>query len=319
MQKLQEILNFYGQKKEPILFVINFDLSDFFISPLNKLPKDILYFMDNKPKHQQKTFKKPLFQTEHTSFERYKKAFDSVQEEIKNGNTYLLNLTFPTEIKTDMSLKEIFITSDARFKLLFKDEFVCFSPERFIKIENNTISTYPMKGTIDAKIKNAKNKILNNKKEMAEHTMVVDLLRNDLSIVSKNVRVGDFRYVEKIKAGERELLQVSSSIKGDLEKGWQNKLGEVITKMLPAGSISGTPKKRTIEIIKDVEKYDREYFSGIFGVFDGENLDSAVMIRFIQKNSSGDLLYKSGGGITIDSDLQKEYKEMCEKVYVPFF
>ena len=216
----------------------------------------------------------------------------------------------------NLNLKDIFYSSDAPFKLYVKDRFVCFSPERFVKIEDNKISTYPMKGTIDAKIKNAKEKILSDKKEMSEHTMVVDLLRNDLGIVAKNIRVEKFRYVEKIKAGEKELLQVSSKITGDLDENWHEKLGDILKAMLPAGSISGTPKKKTVEIIKRVENYKRGFFTGVFGYYDGKSLDSAVMIRFIEKTKDG-YIYKSGGGITIDSDEVSEYEEMKDKVYLP--
>jgi len=111
-------------------------------------------------------------------------------------------------------------------------------------------------------------------------------------------------------------LQVSSKISGKLEKNWQKNLGDIITKLLPAGSITGTPKKKTVQIIKETEGYNRGFFTGVFGVFDGENLDSAVMIRFVEKQKN-QLYYKSGGGITIDSDVQAEYHEMMEKVYVP--
>ncbi len=174
-----------------------------------------------------------------------------------------------------------------------------------------------MKGTIEAKIKNAKEKILSNKKETAEHVMVVDLLRNDLSIAAKRVRVEKFRYIEKIKAGEKELLQVSSKISGELEKNWNQKLGDILLSMLPAGSISGTPKKKTLELIKKIENYERGFFTGIFGVYKNKTLKSAVMIRFIEKQENS-LIYKSGGGITIDSDLFSEYKELVDKIYVPF-
>lgn len=261
--------------------------------------------------------KKIHYSYEPISIERYEKAFLSVKEQIKQGNTYLLNLTFPSKLNIDYSLKEIYDYSDAKFKLIYHDKFVCFTPERFVKITNNTIFTHPMKGTIDAKIPDAKEKILNNEKEMAEHTMVVDLLRNDLSMVAKKVRVEKFRYVESIKAGERELLQVSSKIRGELEENWQQSVGDILCAMLPAGSITGAPKKSTTEIIKQVEGYERGFYSGVFGVFDGESLDSAIMIRYIEK-IDGELYYKSGGGITIDSDMMAEYNEMCEKIYVPF-
>ena len=173
-----------------------------------------------------------------------------------------------------------------------------------------------MKGTIDSSFVNAKETILKNEKEMAEHVMVVDLLRNDLSIKAKNVNVESFRYIEEIQAGAKNLLQVSSHISGELQSDWHENLGSILETLLPAGSISGAPKKSTLEIIEAVEGYDREYFSGVFGVYDGESFDSGVMIRFIQ-NKDSSLVYKSGGGITLDSDAMQEYNEMLDKIYLP--
>jgi para-aminobenzoate synthetase component 1 len=151
---------------------------------------------------------------------------------------------------------------------------------------------------------------------MAEHTMVVDLLRNDLSIVATNVKVEEFRYVQKIDSGEKELLQVSSHISGHVGEDWHENLGNILESILPAGSISGTPKKSTLEIIQNTEKYDRGFFSGIFGVYDGKSFDSGIMIRYIEKNKDG-YIYKSGGGITLDSDALLEYNELLDKVYLP--
>ncbi len=313
---IKDKLNFYGKRREPSFFVIDFELKNYDIIPLKDIDQDILFSIDKK--NIEIKDKKKAYSFKPIAFQKYKKAFDKLQLHIKKGNSYLTNLTCPSNINIDYSLKELYHYTDAKFKLYFKDQFICFSPERFIEIKDNKIYTYPMKGTIDAKIPNAQDKILNNQKEMAEHVMVVDLLRNDLSMVSKKVRVDKFRYIEKIKAGERELLQVSSKIHGELEESWQDRLGDIITTLLPAGSITGTPKKRTTQIIKEIENYNRGFFSGIFGVFDGNSLDSSVMIRFIERNGD-QLIYKSGGGITIDSNIKEEYKEMCEKVYVPFF
>ena len=146
--------------------------------------------------------------------------------------------------------------------------------------------------------------------------MVVDLLRNDLGMVAKNIRVTKFRFIDKIKAGERELLQVSSEIVGDMDEGWIEDWQNIIKTLLPAGSISGAPKKSTLEIIQNIEDYERGYFSGVFGVYDGKSLDSGVMIRFIEKTNEG-LIYQSGGGITIDSDVYLEYNELQDKIYLP--
>ncbi len=314
---LRDKLNSFGKKREPVFFVIDFEANEHYVTALDKLDSDIHFSCSANLKNIY--FNKKIPYTYHPiSYPKYKKAFDKIQEEIRAGNSYLINLTSSSKLEIAYSLKEIYDYTDAKFKLYFKDQFVCFSPERFIEIKEDKIYTYPMKGTIEASIPNAKQKILNNKKEMAEHVMVVDLLRNDLSMISEKVRVLKFRYIEKIKAGERELLQVSSKIKGELGSSWQDRLGDIITTMLPAGSITGAPKSSTTKIIKKYEDYDRGFFSGVFGVFDGESLDSAVMIRFIEKNGDG-FVYKSGGGITIDSDPESEYLEMCEKIYVPFF
>ncbi|MBA1432617.1 MAG: aminodeoxychorismate synthase component I [Epsilonproteobacteria bacterium] len=251
-----------------------------------------------------------------TSFREYKKRFDAVIEEIKSGNTYILNLTQPTPIETNLSLKAIYNMANAHYKLRVRDEFVCFSPEKFVQIKNNTIHTFPMKGTIDASIADAKEKILSDEKEMAEHIMIVDLLRNDLSAVAKDVKVEKFRYTQKIQAGDKELLQVSSHISGTLQEKWREKLGDILRSLLPAGSISGAPKKSTVDIIAKTEGYERGFFSGVFGVFDGESFDSGVMIRFIENAKDG-YIYKSGGGITLDSKAELEYEELKDKIYLP--
>ncbi len=249
-------------------------------------------------------------------YQTYKLGFEKIIEHIKSGETYLLNYTCSTPVECTLSLKEIYQKAHAKFKLRYKDEFVCFSPERFIQIEENTISAYPMKGTIDAALPDAKASILNNKKEMAEHIMVVDLLRNDLGIVARNIEVEKFRYIDHLKTGDKELLQVSSMITGQLPSSWRENFGSIIHALLPAGSISGTPKKSTVKIIEEVEEHKRGFFTGIFGYFDGKDFDSAVMIRFIEKQGD-QLVYKSGGGITLDSNSTEEYQEMIDKIYIP--
>jgi len=249
-------------------------------------------------------------------FNTYKTAYNQIIGQLNKGNSYLVNLTFSTPVECNAELAQIFHSAKARYRLLFKNSFVVFSPETFIKIEDGKISTYPMKGTIDAKLPNAQSQILNNKKEMAEHATIVDLLRNDLSRVANNVSVERFRYIEKIVASDQELLQVSSKITGTLPSNYYNKLGNIVFDMLPAGSISGAPKPKTIEIINNTENHQRGFYTGIAGYFDGNKLNSCVLIRFIE-NQNGQLFYKSGGGITTQSDAKTEYNELLKKIYVP--
>ena len=309
-----EVVNKLAKAKRPFLFISDFLAKNIKVIPLDELDKhDIEFCIDAEysyKKHNHFFTPKPI------AFSKYKKQFDSIIEQIKSGNTYLLNLTAASKIKTDLTLKEIYTYANAHYKLRYQDEFVCFSPEKFVQISGRKIHTYPMKGTIDASITDAKSKILNNQKEMAEHTMVVDLLRNDLSMVATGVKVDRFRYTQVIDSGQKKLLQVSSHISGDVGDDWHQRLGDILKLLLPAGSISGAPKKSTLEIINKTESYNREFFSGVFGVFDGKNFDSGVMIRFVQKIKDG-YIYKSGGGITIDSDAKSEYEELLDKVYLP--
>ncbi len=298
----------------PFLFIISFNKEDIYIYPLANLTSNISYIF-NQQKHPllNRSF---FIKKEFIPFSEYKKRFQKVIEEIKRGNTYLLNLTFPTKIEFNLNLDEIFAYARAPYKLLIENEFVCFSPEKFVEIIGNKIYTYPMKGTIDASIKNAKKIILNDKKEMAEHIMITDLMRNDLNMIGENTKVEKFRYIDKIRAGKKELLQVSSKISSTLPNNWREHLGDILDKITPAGSISGTPKQKTLEIISNVEIEKRGLYTGIFGIYKENSLSSAVMIRSITKKGNF-YYYHSGGGITIDSIASKEYQELQDKVYIP--
>jgi len=129
--------------------------------------------------------------------------------------------------------------------------------------------------------------------------------------------VEQFRYLDIIETNQKRLIQVSSKISGKLDKSYNKFIGEIMFRLLPAGSVTGAPKKKTVEIIQQAENYNRGYYTGVFGIFDGENIDCGVMIRFIEKNDSK-FIYKSGGGITMYSDCLSEYNEMIDKIYVPF-
>jgi len=249
-------------------------------------------------------------------YKRYEAAFRRIQDAINRGDTFLLNLTFPTPVETNLSLEQIFKFSKAMYRLKYKDQFVVFSPETFVTITGNVISCHPMKGTMDAALENAEEKLMNDVKEVSEHNTIVDLIRNDLSMVAKKVKVEKFRYIDRIKTHERELLQTSSQIIGEFADDWRNRVGDILYTILPAGSITGAPKQKTLDIISEAEGYDRGWFTGVFGYFDGKNLDSAVIIRYIEQNEIG-LTFKSGGGITWFSKCEQEYQELIEKVYVP--
>ncbi|MFH1936480.1 MAG: chorismate-binding protein, partial [Bacteroidota bacterium] len=196
-----ERMNEFGSRSEPFLFILDFSLS----KPLVYRPEDaseagILFQI-----HDRKNFIPPTenlipftFRKEPVAIDAYVRSFNMVMEHIRAGNSYLVNLTFRTPVETDLSFRDIFFRSQARYKLLMPDAFVVFSPEIFVQINDGVISSYPMKGTIDASIPDAESILLTNPKELAEHHTIVDLIRNDLNIVAKEVCVERFRYVEQI-------------------------------------------------------------------------------------------------------------------------
>ena len=310
-------MNLYGRDAVPFLFVIDFLKHKPLVFKLADIDaSQIRYAIGSQPTTTAPDA--PFWLKKYPiAFETYQSAFDEVMRNLKAGNSFLTNLTAQTPIETNLGLEEIFERSRAKYKLWLRDELVCFSPETFVQIVGNRIASFPMKGTIDASLPNAERVIAADTKEAAEHATIVDLIRNDLSMVAQKVWVARYRYAEEVQTNERRLLQISSEIAGTLHTNWQQNLGDLLFTMLPAGSICGAPKTKTVEIIQQTEGYQRGYYTGIFGVFDGQNLDSGVMIRYIE-NQNGQLVFKSGGGITARSTAAAEYQEMIDKVYLPF-
>jgi len=319
-EKVFEQMNIYGSLAKPFLFGIDFDVKyGFFVEPEKAFESGIYFNINGVGNSQSSTTKTTSVELVKNpcSLSQYQKSFDIVHHNLVQGNSYLTNLTFATPIQLNLGLPEIFERSNARYRLLFGDKFVVFSPEIFVRISDSKIRSFPMKGTIDASIPNAEELILSNLKEAAEHNTIVDLIRNDLSMIASDVKIDRFRYIEKIVTHEKSLLQVSSEISGELPTNYTSGLGNIFRKLLPAGSISGAPKKKTLEIIHQAETHERGFYTGVFGYFDGAKLDSGVMIRFI-KSENGNLFFCSGGGITAKSIMLNEYNELIDKVYVPF-
>ena len=322
MKDFEEKVTGFLHDKTPFFFVIDFLKSDPQVYTFEEAAEHRIFF-DIKGMTNENTDEKIIpeaipiaLKAKPISLETYEKAFRTVKNEIFGGNSFLLNLTFPTPLETSVGLETIYGQASAPYKLLYKDNFVVFSPECYLKFKEGYVYSYPMKGTINSAIPNAEEKLLSNQKELQEHHTIVDLIRNDLSMIANEVTVTKFRYIETIKKGGEELLQTSTEIRGKLPEGWEQDFASLLLKTLPAGSISGAPKNKTLDIISKVELWPRGFYTGIFGVFDGRDIDSAVSIRFIEKQKNT-LVYKSGGGITHLSTLEEEYQELLEKIYVP--
>ncbi len=305
---------------------------------------------------------KTTWQIEPPLYDDYERSFNIVKSNIWAGNSYLTNLTCKVPVSCNLSLEDIFNQAKGKYKLLLRkkrnqaedkaqqkeeesqnkadkkediieeisNSFVCFSPETFIRIKGGRIYSYPMKGTLDASLPDAEKQLMEDEKEAAEHATIVDLIRNDLSRVAEDVRVDKYRYIDVLHTNKGDILQTSSEISGRLPEDYPHHLGEILAAQLPAGSITGAPKDKTMQIIQEAEGYNRGFYTGIMGIYDQGELNSAVMIRFIEeevfpskteeeKNSeaSRKLYFKAGGGITSKSDCRKEYEEVIQKIYLP--
>ncbi|MDR1084681.1 MAG: aminodeoxychorismate synthase component I [Deltaproteobacteria bacterium] len=317
---IQREMNRLGLDGQKFLFAVNFELTEGFIIENPENQTEILYEIWGRGN--KKPLNKPLadnfyLTSKPMSQREYADLFQVVKDGLARGDSYLTNLTIATDIECPLSLEEIFQLSNSPYQLYVPDRFVCFSPERFVQIDSGRISTCPMKGTINAEIDEAEKVILADFKESAEHATIVDLLRNDLSLSAMEVRVSRYRYIDRIKTRQREILQVSSEITGRLPDDYPANIGDIIFRMLPCGSCSGAPKESTLDIIRRAEAKPRGYYTGVYGYFDGHNFDSGVLIRFIE-NNGGQMVFRSGGGITAYSSMESEYIEAIEKIYLPF-
>ena len=387
-QEIIDKINQLASQDKPFLFVINYQGDKAFIRLLSDInPEECLFDFEGrgnlshvwKETLKEGTSEKEIWkeeisettwQIEPPLYEDYERSFNIVKSNIMAGNSYLTNLTCRVPVSCNLSLEEIFHRAKGKYKLLLrrkrtqaedkahlKEEnieenltpFVCFSPETFVRIKGGRIYSYPMKGTLDASLPNAEKQLMEDRKEAAEHATIVDLIRNDLSRVAEDVRVDKYRYIDVLHTNKGNILQTSSEISGRLPEDYPHHLGEILDAQLPAGSITGAPKDKTMQIIQEAEGYDRGFYTGIMGIYDHGELNSAVMIRFIEEETSpvdfetdgdkkfkasegkGDeasegkrdeasrkLYFKAGGGITSKSDCRKEYEEVIQKIYLPF-
>lgn len=311
-------LNHWGQTRTPFVFAVDFEMEMPVAWPLKEVDETKVWFDFSGIANKSERASTPDVSIEAipAPLPEYTHKFDQVMNGLLRGDSFLTNLTISTGVTVNRSLEDLFYSSDARYKLLIRDKFLVFSPETFIQIDGDVIRAFPMKGTIPADIPAAREIILANAKEKAEHITIVDLLRNDISQVATNVRVERFRFVEEIRTNRKALLQVSSEISGRILHEYRDRLGSLLVKLLPAGSVSGAPKPATLKIIADVEQQKRGYYTGVCGCFDGARLDCGVMIRFIEQRGSR-LYFRSGGGITTQSTAVEEYQEALDKIYVP--
>jgi para-aminobenzoate synthetase component 1 len=257
--------------------------------------------------------------------DHYIETVNKLRDHILRGDCYEINFCqefYIPEIDIDplKIFTELDKTSPNPFAAFYKynDKYcLCASPERYLRKQGRELISQPIKGTIirdrlnEEKDKVNKNRLLNSEKEKAENVMVVDLVRNDLSKVSRegSVTVKELFGIYSFP----QVHQMISTIRGELREdlNWI----EALRQCFPMGSMTGAPKKRVIELIEKYELSRRGIFSGAIGYVDPEeNFDFNVVIRSIVYNkASGYLSFQAGSAITYASDAAAEYEECLLK------
>ncbi len=253
----------------------------------------------------------------------YQAAFKQVQEYIKAGDCYQINLTQEFTAKAQGCLLDIaedfWKLTDAPYSGYLKiDDFelLSCSPELFIDFEaNRKIVTRPIKGTMpryaDPKQdEESKQRLIHSKKDQAENVMIVDLLRNDLSVYAEtgSVKTPQLFEIESFNQVHHMVSEVTATLKDDINPF------DVLMSALPGGSITGAPKIRAMQIIDELEGAPRGAYCGSLGYFNFDGTGSwNILIRSIQKYQE-DVSLWAGGGVTIASDCDAEYQECFDKV-----
>ncbi|MGB2630037.1 MAG: aminodeoxychorismate synthase component I [Candidatus Omnitrophota bacterium] len=290
-------------------------------SSAKKIPFDRLEDLFHDPKNTQ-TFE---ISEGHYSVPRdiYYSDLNHIREHIKDGNTYQVNYTFKYKFGFKGSPRQLFNslrrTQDvpyAGFIDLDRWSVISLSPELFFRKEGEELTVRPMKGTIKRGKTNKednlnRNNLSRSPKNRAENIMIVDLLRNDLGRISEtgSVMPAELFSIEKY----RTLFQMTSTIRSRLKKdiNW----GEIFKNIFPSGSVTGAPKKRTMEIIAETEKEPRDIYTGSIGFITPEGdaqFNVAIRTLLIDKNTGAGAM-GIGSGIVYDSVPEKEYNESILK------
>ena len=250
------------------------------------------------------------------SLKQYSKIFNDFSKNIKQGKTYQIKIAQTYSKKGNINSIDLFWKlmkmneSPESFLIREKDyNIVSCSPETLILKKNNTIRTKPIAGTLRKTKQLNKNKALKffrrNEKETKEHNMIVDMERNDLSKICKtgSVKIDKLKKVEEY----RDLFHYVTTIKGVIKNKMSNH--DIISSLMPGGSVIGCPKISTIQLLNRKEKFDRNIYTGSFGIIHSNgDMRFNIMIRTLL-NFKNDIELSVASGVILGSTAKKEYNE----------
>lgn len=259
---------------------------------------------------------KPLFDNN-----QYGKMVEKAKNYIREGDIFQVVLSNRLEAEMEGSLFGAYEVlrklNPSPYMFYFSSddiEIAGASPETLVKLDDKTLYTYPLAGTrprgrTPEQDKALENELLNDEKELAEHNMLVDLGRNDLGKISKfgTVRVDKYHQILKFS----HVMHIGSTVKGEIRD--DKSALDAVDAVLPAGTLSGAPKIRAMEIINELENNKRGIYGGAIGYIDlAGNLDTCIAIRIAFKKN-GKVYVRSGAGIVADSIAEKEHQECINK------
>jgi len=250
------------------------------------------------------------------NYQKYKKIFDLFSQKIRQGETYQIKICTKYKNKSEINSVNFFWklmkinSSPESFMIRDKDfSIVSCSPETLIDKKGKNIITKPIAGTLRKNKKTNKSQALsffrNNDKETKEHNMIVDMERSDLSRICKSgtVKILKKKYVEEYK----HLFHYVTTIQGKLRD--KIRLKDIIKSMMPGGSVIGCPKIRTLELLNNQEKEDRNIFTGSFGYIKfNQDMRFNIIIRSIL-NFKKISEISAASGVVLDSSPKKEFNE----------
>ena len=287
----------------------------------------ILESKDLDPGESLEAFKLKNISPELTKKE-FAEKFHKIKEKIRLGETFQTNFSFKTFFDLEGDFLDFYLSLRGKQSVSFSSllefedlKILSFSPELFFRIKNGEITMKPMKGTISRGINSTedqgrKKALQESEKDLAENSMIIDLIRNDLGKIAEISTVKPRKMFELEKY--ETLFQMTSEVTARLKKNVS--LEDIVSALFPCGSVTGAPKIRTMEIISSLEKSPRKVYCGAIGFFSKKESCFSVPIRTISlnlKSKKGVAKYKGemgiGSGIVWDSDCKKEYQECMLK------
>ncbi len=311
--------------KQKIILIFNIDTStgnieEAYTQGREKL-QELAEFINKPTKRRTVQFEENLSFESNTSKEAFMEKVEVAKEYIRNGDIFQVVISQVFKAKLESNLFDVYRVlrtlnpSPYMYLMQFDDlQLAGASPETLVKVQEGVVTTMPIAGTRprgktaeeDARLDK---ELLEDAKELAEHNMLVDLARNDLGRISEfnSVKVVDYMALKKFS----HVTHITSTVEGKLKNNLTSL--DAIRSILPAGTLSGAPKVRAMEIIEELEEDKRGIYGGAIGYIGyDDQLDTCIAIRTVVKKD-GYAYIQAGGGIVLDSAGELEYEESVNK------